>query len=33
MVVANDYFGHGEPNYSALKGNKGKWTVQVQGDG
>lgn len=34
MVVANDYFGYGEPDYSALKGgNKGKWAVQVQGDG
>lgn len=33
MVVANEYFGCGEPDYNALKGDKGKWTVQVQGDG
>ena len=33
MIVTNDYFGCGEPKYSALGETKGKWMVQVQGDG
>lgn len=33
ILVANEYFGYGEPDYSALKSNKGKWVVEVQSDG
>lgn len=34
MIVLNDYFIYGEPNYKALKENKGgPWVLQVASDG
>lgn len=33
MIVLNDYFFYGEPDYKALKENKGKWVLQVASDG
>ena len=32
-TVVNKYFGKGVPDYDAVSKNKGKWVIQVQGDG
>lgn len=33
MIVLNDYFFYGEPNYKALKEKGGPWVLQVASDG
>ena len=32
-AVVNTYFGKGIPDYDAVSKKKGKWVIQVQGDG
>lgn len=32
-TIVNKYFGKGIPNYEAASRQKGKWVIQVQGDG
>ena len=32
-TVVNDHFGKGVPDYEAVSKKKGKWVIQVQGDG
>ena len=32
-IVRNEHFGKGIPDYEAVSSKKGKWMVQVQGDG
>ena len=33
MFVPNEYFFCGEPNYKALKDNKGEWALKAASDG
>ena len=32
-MVVNKHFGHGAPDYDAVGQRKGKWIIQVKGDG
>jgi hypothetical protein len=32
-MVVNKHFGHGAPDYDAVGQRKGKWILQIKGDG